>query len=367
MRIAVLTSSRADFGIYLPLLKKLKKDKFFSFDIVAFGTHLSKLHGYTVKAIEEEDFPVKFKIHTLPRGDRPSDISEGIGNTIINFKRFWEKNKSCYDLVFCLGDRYEMFAAVSAAAPFAIPFAHIHGGETTEGAMDNSFRHSITSFSELHFTSHPNYSKKVFAITGKKKNVYTVGALSLDNLFSIKILDKVSFLKKFHIRLSDPVLVTFHPETIHYEKNGFFINELMNVLSQVNSQIIMTMPNADTQGSMIRKQMIRFAKGRPNVHIVESFGTQGYFSCMKHASFILGNSSSGIIEAASFYKYVINIGDRQKGRLTGKNVLHSPINSKKILKTVKKLRRMPPLKSKNIYGDGKAADRIIRILKKTYA
>ena len=172
MKIGVLTSSRADYGIYLPLLKKLKNDNFFNLEIIAFGTHLSENHGYTLKNIQSDGFEVKHKLKTIPKGDSPTDISLAIGETIKTFSAFWDKNK--FDLVMALGDRYEMFAAVMASVPFQVKIAHIHGGETTTGAIDDVFRHCITHASELHFASAEVYKKRIVELTGKKAGVYNI-------------------------------------------------------------------------------------------------------------------------------------------------------------------------------------------------
>ncbi len=363
MNIIVLTSSRSDYGIYLPLLKKLKADPFFNLKIVAFGTHLSKKHGNTIDQILKDGFNVDYKIETLLDGDSPEIIAKSIAVTIDKFSSVWASEKPKLDLIICLGDRYEMFAAVTASVPFNISVAHLHGGETTLGAIDNVFRHSITSMSKLHFTSTENHADRVAQIIGSKNNVYNVGALSLDNLKDIKVLSVQQFKEKFNIELNAPVLVTFHPETVAFEKNEEYVNELIAALDALPQQIIITMPNADTMSNLIRNKLLEFVKQKSNVISVESLGTEGYFSCLHHCSFVLGNSSSGIIEASSFGKYVLNLGSRQSGRDAGKNVIHCEIEKNKILDAVKLIQTLPKLNSTNIYGDGHTADKIISILK----
>lgn len=363
MRIAVLTSSRADYGIYLPLLKKIKEDDFFDLSIVAFGTHLSEKFGKTVSQIEADGFEGIHKIETLSFGDSPFDISESIGKTMVSFASLWEKMKTKVDLVFCLGDRYEMFAAVSATIPFSLPVAHIHGGETTLGSIDNIYRHTLTHIAQFHFASTLNHSKRIIELKGESSNVYNVGALSLDNLKTIKLLTKEQFSEKFKVPIDNPVLVTFHPETVSFEKNEFYANELVKVLTKLKDQIIITMPNADTNGSVIRNALLEFSKTRENVYCIESLGTLGYFSSLSLCKFVLGNSSSGIIEAASFAKYAVNIGDRQKGRESGKNVIHSTIDTREILDAISQIEQLPVLPYENLYGDGETAERIIEILK----
>lgn len=363
MNIGLLTSSRADYGIYLPLIKKLNEDPFFNLKIIVFGTHLSEKHGKTINQIKKDGFQPFCEIDTTPEQDDPKSISESMGLTIQKFSSFWQKHKNDIDLVLCLGDRYEMFSAITATAPFNIPIAHLHGGETTLGAIDNFFRHSITLLSKYHFTSTENSTSTVARLIDKNENIFNVGALSLDNLNSIKLLSEVEFESEFGIPLQKPILVTFHPETISFEKNGSYADELISALASINSQILITMPNADTNGNMVREKLKKFGKERLNVAIVESLGTEGYFSCLKHCAFVLGNSSSGIIEAASFGKYVINIGDRQLGRETGSNVIHCPINKTAILNAIEKIAAAPAIGSGNIYGNGNTADKIIAALK----
>jgi GDP/UDP-N,N'-diacetylbacillosamine 2-epimerase (hydrolysing) len=366
MRIIVLTSSRADYSIYLPLLKKLNADQQFDLNLIVFGTHLSKGHGHTVDEIEKDGFKITYRISTIPSNDSAQMISESMGNTISQFSKIWESEKETTDLVFCLGDRYEMFAAIAASVPFNLSIAHLHGGETTLGAIDNSFRHSITTMSKYHFVSTRKNAERVEQITGSDKNIYHVGAMSLDNLKEIVLFTKEEFKNKFSIFPENPILVTFHPETISYDRNEEYTNELISALSEIDQQIIITMPNTDTGNISIRNKLIRFAADKKNVFTVESLGTRGYFSCIEFSDFLLGNSSSGIIEAASFGKYVINLGDRQKGRETGKNVIHCSFNKNDILDAIRRVKNLPAADKTNIYGDGNTSEKIISILKKIH-
>ena len=236
MRIGVLTSSRADFGIYLPLLKILEKDSFFDLEIIAFGTHLSKNYGFTFSEIEAFNFNKSHKILTIPDSDSPEDITKAIGNTIKKFSSFWSKNS--YDLVFALGDRYEMFAAVSSLSLLNAKIAHIHAGETTLGAVDNSYRHAISLFSKYLFVSTDQYKKRAENIVEKDVEVYNVGALSIDNLKKIAFLSVEEFFSKFKIDLGKPtILTTFHPETICFTKNKEHIAELLESLKFLKKKI----------------------------------------------------------------------------------------------------------------------------------
>lgn len=363
MKVGILTSSRADFSIYLPLLKKMQSDPYFEVDIISFGTHLSKRHGYTVDQIREEGITINYMLKTTPENDTPTDISRSIGSTIEKFSDFWKSNQ--FDLILALGDRYEMFAAVTATVPFNIKIAHIHGGETTLGAIDNVFRHSITLMSTLHFASTEDYKNRIIEIIGSTKDVYNVGALSMDNLYNMKLLSVEKFKSKFNIDLSIPtILFTFHPETVSFEKNADYISEIIAALEAIKDfQIVITMPNADTMGNMIRKELNKFI-GKTNYTVgVENFGTLGYLSCMKHCSFMMGNTSSGFVEAAFFPKWVINLGNRQQGRILTENILTTNIDKQEILKTISNIKNRKLPSEINIYGNGKTSEKIIQILK----
>lgn len=365
MRIGVLTSSRADFGIYLPLLKQLKNDDDFQVKIIAFGTHLSQFHGYTIDQIKATGFEVDYTVESILLTDSSASVATSMGLTSIKFAEFWKDHQKEFDLVFCLGDRYEMFSAVMAGVPFQIPFGHLHGGETTLGAIDNIFRHAITLASKYHFVSTGEYAVRVSQLIENDKNIYNIGALSLDNLIDLKLLSVNEFKQKWLIDLSkETILCTFHPETINYKKNQQYAVELVTAINKLKRyQVLITMPNADTAGNVLRKELIESFSGSDRVFLIENLGSLSYFTAMKHCAFLLGNTSSGIIEAASFAKYVIDIGDRQKGRMHGKNVVHTEINADKIINAVRKIERSEILNAQNIYFNNGAALQIIDILK----
>ncbi len=366
-RIAVLTSSRADFGIYLPLLKKLKEDPFFELSIIAFGTHLSADHGETISQIELSGFDVPYKIKTTPVNDSSRDIAESMGKTIEGFANFWDAHKKAFDLVFCLGDRYEMFSAVMSGVPFQIEFAHIHGGERTLGAIDNIFRHAITIASKYHFTSSSESTKRVKELTESGEHIYNVGALGLDNINTIDTLSIEQFQEEWGVDLSHKtILTTFHPETVALMMNAEYGKILINAIERLSEyQVIITMPNADTEGNVLRSLFILKTTGSKRVTLIENLGVVSYLTAMKYCSFLLGNTSSGIIEASSFGKYVINLGDRQKGRASGRNVLHVPITVESIIESVKWIEDAGFYKLGNLYYNGGAADKIIDVLKNT--
>lgn len=365
MKIGLLTSSRADFGIYYPLARNIQDDPVFDLEIIAFGTHLSERYGYTLTHIEQLGFEVRHKIETLPEGDKPVDISMGLAKTISSFAKFWENNK--YDLVLTLGDRFEMFAAVTAASPFNIKFAHIHAGETTLGAIDNAYRHSISHMSEYLFVTTKEYQLRGEQIIQNKTKVFNVGALSIDNLIQQELYSYEEFYNLFGIKIEDPfILSTFHPETISLDKNETYIDELICAFNELNQRyrIIITMPNADTMGLLVRSKLEKFGSNNDNVHLVESFGIKGYLTCMKYCSFLLGNTSSGFVEAAFFPKWVINLGNRQNGRIRTPNIIDCMPEKNEIIAAIKKIEQQKHIPFSNIYGEGNTANKIVNILKK---
>jgi GDP/UDP-N,N'-diacetylbacillosamine 2-epimerase (hydrolysing) len=365
-RIAVLTSSRADYGIYLPLLKALKNDPYFGVTIIAFGTHLSPFHGYTLTQILNDGFEVPYQIESMLAGDSGNAISTSMALTSLKFSDFWKNHQNDFDLVFCCGDRYEMFAAVVAGIPFGIKYAHLHGGEKTLGAIDHIFRHSITLASRYHFVSCEGHASRVSELIESEKNIFNVGALSLDNLTTLPLLSKEEFFELFGVDLNKPtILVTVHPESASPEENAAHAEELAKTLLELKKyQVLISLPNADTDGFVIRRRFLRLpAESENRVSCHENLGSQGYFTAMKYCAFLLGNTSSGIIEAASFQKWVINLGDRQLGRLQSNNTVNIPFKQELFHQAINKIEQNPVYTGTNIYYKENVAGKICSILK----
>ncbi|MFH6994886.1 UDP-N-acetylglucosamine 2-epimerase [Flavobacterium sp. FlaQc-48] len=364
MRIGVLTSSRADYGIYLPLLQKMKNDSFFEMEIIAFGTHLSKGHGYTLSDIQKDGYNCIHKIASLISNDDEQSIASSYGLTVLKFADFWENHK--YDLILCLGDRFEMSSAVQAGIPFGVKFAHIHGGETTLGAIDNIYRHQISLASLLHFTATDVFSEKIKSLIGSSEGIITVGALSLNDIKKFIPLEKTTFFYKFAIPNEEFALVTFHPETISLQDNVRYAQEMKNAMTVISEKLflVITMPNADTQGSIYREAIQELKNDLPNrILLIENFGKINYFSAMYYAKILIGNTSSGILEAASFGKYVINVGDRQKGRVQSGNVLNCEFEESAIILATNEAIKLNKYDGENVYFKSDAVNNIIKILK----
>lgn len=367
-KIGVVTVSRSDYGIYLPILQAIRQEPTLELCLFVSGTHLLSGFGKTIDLIEAEGFKIAEKVEILMASDSPEGIAHSMGMGLIGFSSAYSRQVP--DILLVLGDRFEMHSAALAALPFRIPVAHIHGGEETVGAIDNSLRHSITKLSHLHFASTEEYARRIIQMGEEPWRVIVSGAPSLDNLRAMPLLTVSQLKDKYHVDVQNRfLLVTFHPVTLEYENVEWQTNELLAALDVCGLPIIFTMPNADTNGRMIRKLINEYVATHPQAQAFENLGTQGYFSLASHAAAMVGNSSSGIIEAASFKLPVVNIGTRQKGRTHARNVINVGYNHAEILAGI--TQALEPAFRKqlddlvNPYGDGCASERIIAKLKST--
>ena len=364
--IGVVTGSRADYGIYAPLLQEIVSAPSLELALLVTGMHLSPEFGSTVAMIEADGFRVSERVEMLLSSDSPEGIAKSMGLGTIGFAQVFDRRRP--DLLVVLGDRFEMHAAAVAALPFKIPVAHIHGGEITEGAFDDALRHSITKLSHLHFAATEEYSQRLIHMGEEPWRVTACGALSLDNLRTTKLLSRDELAAKIGLSLEKPpLLVTFHPVTLEYEDTAWHVRELLEALRLSELQIVFTMSNADTSGRGITQMVNEFVKDRPSSRLVENLGTQAYFSLMAVAAAMVGNSSSGIIEAMSFALPVVNIGTRQAGRVRLENVIYVGYQRDDIMAGLRQA-LAPDTRARlqgraNLYGDGFAAGRIVAKLK----
>jgi UDP-N-acetylglucosamine 2-epimerase (non-hydrolysing) len=365
-KIAVVTTSRADYGIYLPVLRKIQEEPDLELLLIVSGMHLSPEFGLTVNDIEDDGFDVSAKVEMLLSSDTPDGIAKSMGMGTIGFAQTYARLQP--DILLVLGDRFEMHAATVAALPFRIPVAHIHGGEITIGAMDDALRHSMTKLSHFHFVATEEHRDRVLQMGEEPWRVVVSGAPSLDNLSSFELLDPDELETLAGISQSNaPLLVTYHPVTLEYEDTEWQVGHLLDALRRCALPVIFTTPNADTNGRVITKMLEDFAGSYPLAQITESLGTRGYFSLMTHAAAMVGNSSSGIIEAPSFDLPVVNVGTRQEGRTQGINVINAGYDCDQIVEAIKKATN-PAFRGSlqgvsNPYGDGHAAERIVEKLK----
>ncbi len=365
--IGVVTVARSDYGIYLPLLHAIQADPALQLQLIVSGAHLSPEFGLTATAIQADGFEIGQRVEMLLSSDSPEGIVKSMGLGAMGFAHVYANSPP--DILLVLGDRFEMHAAALAALPFKIPVAHIHGGEITQGAIDDALRHSMTKLSHLHFVSTQEYARRIIQLGEEPWRVTVSGAPGLDNLRTMPLLTRDELAAKFGLQVTNApfLLVTYHPVTLEYEQAAWQTDELLAALKMFGLPVIFTMPNADTHGRIIRKKIAEFVKKRPECQAVENLGTQGYFSLMARATAMVGNSSSGIIEAASFELPVVNIGNRQKGRVRAANVIDVDYPRGSIFTGGQKALAPEFRESlrgvRNPYGDGKSAEIIVATLK----
>ncbi len=319
-KICVVTGSRADYGHLYWLLKEIKDDVDLSLQLIATGAHLSVKYGMTYKIIEADGFRIDKKINILKYSDTDKGMAASLGAACRLFAEALECLRP--DILVVLGDRYEIFAAAIAAHILKIPIAHIHGGELSEGAVDDAFRHAITKLSHIHFPATEEYKHRIIQLGERPRYVFNYGAPGLDNLFRLKLLKKEQLSTYLGIDFRKPTAIfTYHPVTL---ENDNQIKEILRQIKIFDFQIIFTKANADVGGLAINKEIEHFCRNAPEKYkLFDNLGQVKYFSCMKYGRLMIGNSSSGIIEAASFKLPVVNIGDRQRGRIAPDNVIHA--------------------------------------------
>tara|TARA_B100000787_G_scaffold160392_1_gene139390 strand:- start:16 stop:1176 length:1161 start_codon:yes stop_codon:yes gene_type:complete len=368
-KICFITGTRAEYGLLRQLILSTSKDKSLISQIIVTGSHLSRDHGLTYKEIEADGLVITNKVNLKIKGDSSQEIINSMSEGLKGFSKALSILKP--DLVIILGDRYEIFAAASTAMILNIPIAHIHGGETTEGAYDEAMRHSITKMSHLHFVAAPEYQKRVHQLGENSKNIFLVGGLGVDAMHSLSLLNKGDLEKSLNYKFGKKnLLITLHPETLEKKQTSKDqIIELLSALEEVeDTKFIFTLPNADTNNRKITKMIEKFHAEHPSVSkIFPSLGQLRFLSTLKFIDGIVGNSSSGLTEAPSFKIGTINLGDRQTGRLKAKSVIDSNFEKKKILRSIKTLytksfqRNLSSVV--NPYGKPGASKKILKTIK----
>ena len=361
----MVTVARSDYGIYRPILKRIEQEPTLELRLIVGGTHLSPEFGLTIGEIESDGFPVAARVEMLLSSDSPEAVAKSIGLGIIGFAQTFAGSRP--DLAMVLGDRFEMLAAATAATRLNVPIAHVHGGESTEGLIDESIRHSITKMAHLHFASTDHYARRIVQMGEEPWRVTVSGAPGLDNIAEFTP-PSLSGLNAFGLELSErPLLVTYHPVTLEFEDTERQVRNLMAALDSVNKEVVFTFPNADTSGRLIIGAINDYVAAHHRACVAAHLGMTGYFGLMANAVAMVGNSSSGIIEAASFGLPVVDIGNRQRGRTRGRNVINVSYETADIIDGINRAtavefsRRMEGLD--NPYGDGHAAERIVGVLR----
>jgi UDP-N-acetylglucosamine 2-epimerase (non-hydrolysing)/GDP/UDP-N,N'-diacetylbacillosamine 2-epimerase (hydrolysing) len=361
-QIGVVTVGRSDYGIYTSVLRRIASHRDLQLRILATGAHLSPEFGHTVDLIAADGFDVDERITMLLSADTPEAIAASMGLGVIGFSQSFARRRP--DILLVLGDRFEMYAAALAALPFAIPIAHIHGGEATEGAIDDALRHSMTKLSHLHFVATEAYSRRVMQLGEEAWRITVSGAPALDELETMKYLSREQLETQFGITLDPPpLLVTFHPVTLEFDEVEQQTREVLDALEAVGRPVVFTLPNADTNGRTVIRMINQYAEAHANARVVPNFGQHAYFSMMRLVPAMVGNSSSGLIEAASFGLPVVNVGNRQRGRVRGSNVIDVTNDRRKIRAAIQRACspsfREVAKRSKNPYRPRRSASEII--------
>lgn len=369
-KLCVVTGTRAEYGLLKPLIKRIEEDGELKLQIIATGMHLSSEFGLTYKEIEDDGFYIDEKVEMLLSSDSAIGISKSMGLAMISFAESLERLKP--DALVVLGDRYEIFSAVSSALVSKIPVIHLYGGETTEGAFDEAFRHSITKMSHLHFTSTEKYKQRVIQLGENPSTVFNVGAIGIENIKTLKLLTKKELESNIAFGFGErTALVTFHPVSLEKSTSEIQFKNLLDAVDDIkNLKLIFTKANSDTDGRIINKMIDDYvSKNSEKAIAFTSMGLMRYLSAMKYSNVVIGNSSSGIAEAPTFKVPTVNIGDRQKGRIKGDSVIDcEPVYEnihKSIIKALSTEFNDQIGMLKNPYGDGEVSSKIIIKIKES--
>lgn len=370
-KIAVITSTRAEYGLLAPIIKELRKHESpeFKVDVIVTGTHLSPEYGYTINEIKEDGILIDHEIAIPVKSDSEYDISSNQADTLLKFTSLFIEER--YTSIVILGDRYEMLAIAIAAGNTNTPIFHLCGGDTTEGAKDEWIRHSITKMSYLHFVTNEDSRRRVIQLGEDPDRVFNFGSTSIDNILSLAISSKKEALDRIGLSECDYAICTYHPVTM---EDGLLTQQMNSFLDAIKAfpeiLFILTKSNADQGGALINSILDSARKGVKNIKVYDSLGAKRYLTLMKHSAFVLGNSSSGIIEAPAFHIPTVNIGNRQKGRLQSASIINCKSDTGSIKEGIQKA--LSPefrdicKKATSPYGSGNAAkqitDKIISVI-----
>ncbi|WP_442763676.1 UDP-N-acetylglucosamine 2-epimerase [Malikia spinosa] len=366
-KICVVTGTRAEFGLLRWFMQEVQQTPELELQVLATGMHLSPEFGLTYREIEQAGFVIDARVEMLLSADTATAVTKSMGLGMIGYADAYAR--LCPDLIVVLGDRFEIFAATAAALIAGIPVAHLHGGETTEGAFDEAMRHSITKMSHLHFVAAEDYRRRVIQLGEQPERVFLVGGLGIDAIQRITLLDRGALEASLDFKLGRRnLLITFHPVTLEGQSSGQQMAELLAALGELDdTHLIFTMPNADTGGRELATMVDTFVATHPNARVYSSLGQLRYLSCMKFVDAVVGNSSSGLAEAPSMGIATVNIGDRQKGRLSAESVINCPPERQAIHAALQHLHapefRQTLASVVSPYGRAGASERIVQILK----
>lgn len=365
-RVAVVSVGRSDYGIYYPVLRLLENDPEIDLKLIVAAGHLDPKYGLTVREIEQDGFAIAARVPMKMHGDSREDVANAIGIGVQEFTSAYLDTKP--DIVLLLGDRFEMMSAAVAALPLRIPLAHIHGGELTFGAIDDAIRHAITKLSHVHFAATTEYARRIRQMGEEPWRVHVTGSPAIDSIRSFRPMAKTELDDEFGMDVSQTLLITYHPVTLEDEKtNSDSLANLLEALSDTSYSLLFTYPNADSQSREIIERIKDFVCAREHARFVNNLGHRKYHSVQRYVAAMVGNSSSGIIEAGSFQLPVVNIGIRQQGRTRGAHVIDVDTSKDAILRginaAVSSAFRQTLAGTQNPYGNGQSAERIVSLLK----
>lgn len=368
-RVCVVTGSRAEYGLLRWLMEGIRDSPDLELQLLVTGAHLSAEFGLTYRDIEADGFTIDARVEMLLSSDTPSAVTKSMGLALIGMADAYERLAP--ELVVVLGDRYEIWCAAAAAMVARIPIAHIHGGETTEGAIDEAIRHGITKMAHLHFVASPVYRDRAIQLGEDPHRVFVVGGLGLDSIDRLELLDRAALEQSLGFSLGErSLLVGFHPVTLTNTSSRVDMAELLAALDELpDTQLIFTMPNADSDGRAMHAMTLDFVETHPNAHAFPSLGQLHYLSCLREVDAVVGNSSSGLLEAPTLGTPTINIGPRQRGRLLADSVITCEPTSDSIREAIRHLDseafRARLTGSVNPYGAPGASAAIIDVLERT--
>jgi GDP/UDP-N,N'-diacetylbacillosamine 2-epimerase (hydrolysing) len=366
-KICVVTGTRADYGLLRWVMQGIKDDPRLRLQVIATGMHLSPEFGLTYRDIEQDGFCIDHKVEMLTSSDTPVGIAKSMGLGMIGCADVLRALAP--DLVLVLGDRFEILAAVAAALVARLPVAHLHGGETTEGAFDESIRHSITKMSHLHFVAAEEYRRRVIQLGERPDRVHLVGGLGIDNILKLRLLDRAALEASLDFKLgAKNLLVTFHPVTLETASSQVQMAELLAALDLLrDTHLIFTLPNADTDSRILIEMVQQYVATRPNARAYVSLGQLRYLSCVAQVDGVVGNSSSGLTEVPTLRKGTVNIGERQRGRLQAQSVIDCDPTRQSIGGAIGRLYsedfQRALAGARNPYGEGGASDKVIAVLR----
>jgi GDP/UDP-N,N'-diacetylbacillosamine 2-epimerase (hydrolysing) len=366
-KVCIITGTRAEYGLLYSLMQGIRNDFELKLQVIATGMHLSPEFGMTYQTIEQDGFQIDRKVEMLTSSDTAVGVAKSMGLGLIGFADALYELKP--DLIVVLGDRFEILAAVTAALCARIPVLHLHGGELTEGALDESMRHAITKMSHVHCVATEEYRQRVIQLGEQPDRVYCVGGLGVDAIKQTKLLGRTELEAALDFKLKEKnLLITFHPAILEDASAGSQLDELLAALEELDDTgLIFTLPNADAGGRELIAILQAFVAKNPNARSYFSLGLVRYLSCMNLCDGVVGNSSSGLLEAPTLKKGAVNIGNRQRGRLQAANVINCAAERKKIAAALQQL-YSPTFQSSlakviNPYGDGGASSLVVEIIK----